>query len=240
MPGPPLVLVHGGFSNHITNWEWVLPAFLKHYTVHAIARRGRGATPATEGHSLDDEIQDALAIIDAVGEPVYLLGHSYGAHVALGAAHAAPNRVRKLVLYEAPWPHIHKEAMAGLEALAAAGQWDTFAYTFFATVLHVPEEELQGLRRTADWIAIVNDAPATLHDLRALANYPFHAARYSTLNLPVLLQTGSLSPPNLYVTDELLAVLPQATVGSLEGQAHEGMTTAPQQYADAVIDFLNN
>ncbi|MFN7937969.1 MAG: alpha/beta hydrolase [Bryobacteraceae bacterium] len=240
MQGPPLVLVHGGFSNHITNWEWVLPAFLKHYTVYAMARRGRGANPATEGHSLHDEIQDALSVIEAAGQPVHLLGHSYGAHVALGAALAAPHHIRKLVLYEPPWPHVHKEAMATLEALAAAGDWDAFAHTFFATVLHVPEEELQGLRKTADWKPIVNDAPATLHDLRALANYQFEAAHCSTLNLPVLLQTGSLSPPNLYVTDALLAALPQVTIGTLEGQAHEGMTTAPQQYADAVIAFLNN
>jgi hypothetical protein len=102
--------------------------------------------------------------------------------------------------------------MAGLEALAAAGQWDAFSYTFFSSVLHVPEEELKALRSTPDWTAIVHDAPATLHDLRALANYPFHADRFCTLNVPVLLQTGSLSPPGLYVTDALLAALPQAAI----------------------------
>jgi hypothetical protein len=42
----------------------------------------------------------------------------------------------------------------------------------------------------------------------------------------------------LYVTDDLAWVLPDATIGTLEGQAHEGMTTAPDQYAAAVIRFL--
>ena len=46
--GPPLVLVHGAFSDHATNWEFVAPIFEKHYTVYAIARRGRGETDATE------------------------------------------------------------------------------------------------------------------------------------------------------------------------------------------------
>jgi pimeloyl-ACP methyl ester carboxylesterase len=51
--GPPLVLVHGAFSNHKSNWEFVKPLFEKQFTVYAIARRGRGETDATEGHSLE-------------------------------------------------------------------------------------------------------------------------------------------------------------------------------------------
>jgi pimeloyl-ACP methyl ester carboxylesterase len=54
----------------------------------------------------------------------------------------------------------------------------------------------------------------------------------------VLLQTGSESPPALYVTDALAAALPDARVEQLRGQAHEGMTTAPELYADAVARFL--
>src|SRR5688572_29869342 len=74
--GPPLVLVHGGFSDHHTKWEFVRPFFEKQFTVHAIARRGRGETGATEGHSLEDEGRDIAAVIRAIGETVFLLGHS--------------------------------------------------------------------------------------------------------------------------------------------------------------------
>ena len=83
--GPPLVLVHGAFSDHHTNWEFVTPALKERFTVYAIARRGRGDTDATDGHSLEDEASDVVALIRAVGEPVFLLGHSYGAHCALAA-----------------------------------------------------------------------------------------------------------------------------------------------------------
>jgi pimeloyl-ACP methyl ester carboxylesterase len=58
------------------------------------------------------------------------------------------------------------------------------------------------------------------------------------LDLPVLLQVGSESPRHLYVTDALAAVLPDARIGELPGQAHEGMTTAPEMYAEAVSRFL--
>jgi pimeloyl-ACP methyl ester carboxylesterase len=41
-----------------------------------------------------------VAVIQSIGEPVFLLGHSYGAHTALAPAAEVPDRVRKLVLYE--------------------------------------------------------------------------------------------------------------------------------------------
>ena len=101
--GPPLVLSHGAFSDHHTNWEFVKPTLRIDFTVYAVARRGRGETDRTEGHTLEDEVADLVAVIESVGDPVFLLGHSYGAQCALAAAHRLPGRVRKLVLYE-PWP----------------------------------------------------------------------------------------------------------------------------------------
>ena len=75
--GPPLVLVHGAFSDHHTNWEFVKPILQERFTLYAIARRGRGGTDATVGHGLEDEVADVVAVIEAVREPVYLLGHSH-------------------------------------------------------------------------------------------------------------------------------------------------------------------
>ena len=54
----------------------------------------------------------------------------------------------------------------------------------------------------------------------------------------MLLQIGTESPRDLYVTDALAAVLPDVRIEELPGQAHEGMTTVPQMYAAAVSRFL--
>jgi pimeloyl-ACP methyl ester carboxylesterase len=237
--GPPLVLVHGAFSDHDSNWVRVVPALRQHARVHAVARRGRGATDSTRGHTIEDETEDVLAVIRAIGQTVTMVGHSYGAHCALLAAAREPHRVGKLVLYEPAWPHlVRQDAFAALQALADAAAWDQFAYAFFANVLAVPGDELDAVRASDDWAAIVADAPASLEDLRALRAYEFDARRFRNLHVPVLLQVGSESPREFYVTDALAAALPDVRVETLAGQAHEGMTTAPAQYVASLLDFL--
>ena len=182
---------------------------------------------------------DLAEVIETAGEPVYLLGHSYGAQCSLAAAAMVPSRIRKLILYEPPSPGtISREALARLEELAAAGAWDSFAFSFFRDSLHVPEEELERLRASDIWPPIVKDAKASLGDLRAITRYDFRPERFRSLDCPVLLQIGSESPRDLFATDALAASLPNVRIETLAGQAHEGMTTAPEMYAAAVTRFL--
>jgi pimeloyl-ACP methyl ester carboxylesterase len=237
--GPPLVLVHGGFSDHHSNWMRVRPLLERAFTLFAVARRGRGETDATTGHTLEDEARDVAALIQAVGEPVFLLGHSYGAHVALLAAERLPGRVLKLVLYEPPRPSLMTpDLFDRLEALGEAGEWDRFATTFFRDGLRVPGHELEALRLTEDWPPILADALATRGDLRALFRHGFDAARFRGLPMPVQLLVGSESPRDLYVTDALAAVLRNARIDELQDQAHEGMTTAPEMFTATIRTFL--
>lgn len=237
--GPALVLVHGSFSDHATNWELVKPLLETRFTVYAVARRGRGATTTPPAHTLADEGRDVAALIEAIRDPVFVLGHSYGGQVALSAAAQIPERIRKLVLYEPPWPSaLSAELLAKLEALARDRRWDEVATTFFRDGLSVPDDDLAGLRATALWPPIVADAQATLGDLRALVRHEFDPARFSAFRSPVLLQIGEHSPREPYVTTALAAALPDARVEMLAGQAHEGMTTAPEAYALSVTKFL--
>jgi pimeloyl-ACP methyl ester carboxylesterase len=110
--------------------------------------------------------------------------------------------------------------------------------TFFRDRLSVPVEELDELRATELWPPIIADAPASLGDLRALSRYDFKAERFRELRVPVMLQIGTESPRDLYVTDALAAVLPDVRIQELPGQAHEAMTTAPEMYAQVVSRFL--
>ncbi|NCJ06172.1 alpha/beta fold hydrolase [Synechococcales cyanobacterium C] len=237
--GPALVLVHGSFSDHKTNWALIKPLLEQQFTVYAIARRGRGESDATQGHSVTDEGQDVAALIESIHEPVFLLGHSYGAQVTLAAASAVPERVRKLVLYEPPWPHIIlQEQIARFEELARAEDWEVFTTEFLQDIIAVQVEELETLQGTEHWNEIVFNAETSLSDLWALSKYTFNPADFRELRIPVMLQIGTESPRDLYVTDALAAVLPDVRIEALPGQAHEGMNTAPKMYAEAVARFF--
>lgn len=239
--GPPLVLVHGSFSDYQTNWELVLPFFTQKFTVYAFARRGRGETDDISERSVQDESLDVCELISTIGKPVFLLGHSYGAHVALGAAAIVPYRVRKLLLYEPPWPRIiGREIPKPLQEYSKAGNWDAFSFWFFRNILSVPQDELTAIRTTPLWEPIVTDAQASFGDLQALSKYRFDPEPFAKLKMPVLLQVGSESPRDLYVTDALAAVLSDVRIATLAGQAHEGMTTAPEEYARVVMPFLSS
>ena len=237
--GPPLLLVHGSFADHRTNWQFVAPSLAEAFTVHALARRGRGETDATEGHSVEDEAADVAALIEAIGEPVNLLGHSYGALIALVAASLAPERIAKLVLYEPPLPGIITAAcLAALEDRVAANDWEGFTATFFRQVVSVSEEELAEFRASPLWPHFVKDAPATRHEIHALPAYDFDPARFTGLSMPVMLQIGTESRRENWATDALAANLPDATIAELPGQEHDAVFTAPDLYAGQVIDFL--
>jgi pimeloyl-ACP methyl ester carboxylesterase len=237
----PLVLVHGGFSDHETNWAFVKPLLQERFTVYAVARRGRGETGATQGHTVQAEAEDVAAVVRKVGGPVFLLGHSYGAQCALGAASLVPGSVAKLVLYEPPWPRaVSAEAVAHLEDIAESEDWDKLVETFMTDVLLIAPDEVKEIQGTPVWSTWTADAKASLGDLRALTRYRFAPEHYQTLTMPVLLLVGTDSPRELYVTDALAAILPDSRVAALEGQAHEGMTTAPELFVDAVVGFLVN
>jgi len=188
---------------------------------------------------MEDEFSDVAALIGSISEPVFLLGHSYGGQVALGAALMMSDRVRKLVLYEPPDPRrVDKDVPRRLEELASTSDWDAFAETFFRDMLHVPPDVLAEMRKPEIWSPIVSDSSATLGDIRAISGYAFHPDRFRNLKMPVLLQVGTESVRELYVTDALAAVLPDARIEELPGQAHEAPTTAPAMYAESVSRFL--
>jgi pimeloyl-ACP methyl ester carboxylesterase len=105
--GPPLVLVHGAVADH-NRWRPLLPSLEPHASVHALDRRGRGASGDGPDYDLAREFEDVAAVVDAVaeasGSTVDLYGHSFGGLCAFGGATLSAN-VGRLVLYEG-WPPV--------------------------------------------------------------------------------------------------------------------------------------
>lgn len=95
---PPLVLVHGAWQG---SWVWarLLPELeALGIAATAVELPGNGAGPGAHAHaSLDAYAQHVLAVIDSIGEPVVVVGHSGGGITASQVAQEAPAGVAALV-----------------------------------------------------------------------------------------------------------------------------------------------
>lgn len=246
--GPPLVLVHGATADH-TRWRPVLPYLERHATVHAMDRRGRGASGDGADYHPAREFEDVSAVIDAVaqasGSAVDLLGHSFGGLCAFGGAAHSEN-VRRLVLYEPPGAAEAAESVPPgvqrrLEELLAEGQREAVLETMFREVVRMPEHEFARYRALPAWPARIAAAHTLPRELRAVTECAFDLVQATTITVPTLLLLGGDSPDLVKRdTESLAAALPDARVSVLEGQQHIAIDLVPEVFAEPVVAFLRD
>lgn len=239
--GPPPVLVHGGTADH-TRWRPLLPALEEHFTVYAVDRRGRGGSGDASAYAIEREFEDIAAVVDAIGGPVDLLGHSYGALCALQAA-LRTDRVGRLVLYEAPIPTGIDLYPAGfverLAALLAAGDRDGLLTTFFQVVVRMPPHEIELMQRAPDWPARVAAAHTIPRELQCAVAYHFEPESFARLETPALLLVGGDSPPVFTeAMATLYAALSNSRIAVLPGQQHAAISAAPALFLKEILQFL--
>lgn len=237
--GPPLVLVHGTTADH-TRWRPILPALEAKFTVHAIDRRGRGGSDDDGDYAIEREFEDVARVCDAIGGPVDLLGHSYGAICSMEASLRAKS-LRKLVLYEPPigTGRLPDEFLASIDALIAAGDRDGAVTRWFTEVVRVPPSELAKLRGLPAWQRRVAAVHTVTREARAATDYVLDATRFAAMRTPTLLLVGGDSPAYFQRGVELAhAALPDARVVVLPGQQHAAIDTAPELFAREVLAFL--
>jgi pimeloyl-ACP methyl ester carboxylesterase len=245
--GPPLVLVHGAVADH-TRWRPLLPHLEPHARVHALDRRGRGASGDAPDYDLAREFEDVAAAVDAVaaaaGSAVDLYGHSFGGLCAFGGAALTAN-LGRLVLYEG-WPpvdpagHELPPGVGGrLDELLAQGDRDAVVQTMFREVVRMPAAELAALRAQPAWPARVAAAPALVRELRAIPRVALDPALAARISVPTLLLTGSDSrDPFAADVAAVAAALPDARVVVLEGQRHVADVLDPEGFARHLVGFL--
>ena len=239
--GPPLLLVHGAAADH-GRWRPVLPAFEARFAVCAVDRRGRGASGDATTYDVEREFADVAALVEAIGAPVDVLGHSYGALCALEAARLTGG-IRRLVLYEPPIPVAASIYPPGvldrLEALLAAGDRDGVVATTMREVAGLAAEAVAHLRTLPPWPARVAAAHTIPRELRPTDAYRFDPARFRGMRVPTLLLLGGASPPVFAAATQAVAeALPDARVAVLPGQGHAAMDTGTELCTAEVLRFL--
>ncbi len=239
--GPNLVLVHGGVGDH-TRWSKLLPMLTPRFTVSAMDRRGHGASGDSLDYSLQREAEDIACVIESRRGKVNVLAHSYGAMCAYEAAFLTKN-VSKLVLYEPPFQvgerFIDLEALAQMEALIDHGRKEEALILFLSKIVRNRPTEIAAAKNAPSWKSRVADIHWSVREVRAVDTYKFDAARADKLRIPTLLLTGSeTAAQHKRAITALQNSLPIHQTHVFNGQGHNAIDTAPEQFARVVTDFL--
>jgi len=120
---PPMVLLHG-LGERGASWAPVIPWFAGRFHVLALDLRGHGGSDWPGTYSLRLMRDDLLGFLDrlALG-PVTLVGHSMGGGVAYLAAMQWQDRVRRLIVEDAPPPFRRDRAIPARPAEPLGFDW---------------------------------------------------------------------------------------------------------------------
>ena len=245
--GPAIVLVHGATSDH-TTFRVVRPLLEPRFTLHAIDRRGRGASGDGASYAVEQEFEDLAAVAEVVaaddGAPVGVVGHSFGGRVGLGAA-LRTDAIAWVVCYEgapgAPGTSYKRSGIVDrLRAMLDRGDRASVLATFMTEVVGMPAQELERFRADPVWPARVAAAHTILRELEAETSPPASLEALGAVRQPVLQILGSLSRPVFRTaTDGLQARLADGRVVVIDGARHGAHHTHPLAFVAAIDAFAD-
>jgi pimeloyl-ACP methyl ester carboxylesterase len=244
--GPDVLLIHG-CPGMVEDWDSLISKLYWGFHVVAYDRPGYGASegkdiPYTMGYNADTalELMEMLGMKDAV-----VVGHSYGAGVALNMAVREPQRVKAFVLAgsfpydvgEIPdecqkivWPVIGN----GMALFYGAYQGKDFVRATL-TELFKPETPPPGFIKTRirPW-----SKPRILISLsRELANFNddvnLISPRYAKIRKPVYVVSGS-QDPGIQQAVKLGRAIPGAKITEIRDAGHYINVTQTQVMADLI------
>jgi len=252
--GPTVVLVHGSWDDH-SAWDAVAIILSRAWRVVVYDRRGHGASNVPDGQGkISEDVADLHGVITSCGDgPVHLVGHSYGACVAMMYAARHPDRLASVSLHEPPLfgvladapqhaalQRASKDAMARAAALIAAGEPAQGARVFAQEVALVdqPWEDVMDARMRATWVANAATWLDQSRDPERLALSPEMLAGSA---LPVLLTSGTASPPAFEPgVARLAAATRHATRRTLAEAGHFPQLTHPEALASVLATFFHS
>jgi pimeloyl-ACP methyl ester carboxylesterase len=246
--GEPLVFVHGGVLADGFHPLFVAPQLAEDHLLILYHRRGYGESSRVEApFTSAQQAADGLALVRHLGlSRVSIVGHSYGAAIALQWALDAPDSVQSLVLLEPPLFH---------EVAAGADFWSFIASlteTYergdeqgaMDTLLRgvVGPDYRQGIERSlppgALEAAAADLASLFRVELPALRSWRFSEEDARSVHQPVLLvagtEAGEVFRQSHALYREWLARAEELIVPTTHGLHYE----EPQAVARGIAEFL--
>lgn len=250
--GPGVLCFH---SNAATGAQWrpLMERLSDRFRVIAVDAYGAGRSPdwppGTPG-SLSDEIALLQPLLDSVPGPLHLVGHSYGAAIAMKLALEQPGRVASVAVYEPtlfslliaedlghPAARGIREAAADAAAAIERGQPDAAAERFIDYWMGPGAWRSMPESRQAP---IAHAMRGISHWGHALFGEPTPLSAFETLDVPVLYMVGERSPASSRGVYGLLArALPRATIVEFPRLGHMAPVTHPDVINAAIEQHLS-
>ncbi|MEO7639791.1 MAG: alpha/beta hydrolase [Ramlibacter sp.] len=249
--GPAVLFLPGSYSTAAA-WRPVqrlLGPGLRLVTSSLCGYGGTADTRTQHDFGIAHEVNVVEALARHIGQPVHLVGHSFGGAVALAAALAGNIAMASLSLFEAnPLPVIehhaggvlYRETLAmsrAFEAAVAAGEPDAPAriidFWGGAGAFAALPEAVQAYCRQC--------APVNVRDWHTAFAMAVRPQDVAALRVPVLLVRGALANPAMVqITETLRAALPGAQHASVEGAGHFLVSTHAAACAALIGSFVSN
>ena len=243
---PTVVFIHGVLNDHSV---WILQTrYLAHHHWNVLALdlpghcRSAGAPP----RSVEEAAQFIVALLDAAGvKKAALVGHSFGALVALQAAASAPDRVSQLVQVGTAFPM--KVSAALLESSLkdpqqAIDMVNVYSHSTLAPPPSTlgPGTWLYGGSRALMRRVLASNAEANLfhRGFTACDSYLAGDAAMASVQCPALFVLGrrdQMTQPR--AAQSLMNAAVHAKVVTLDA-GHQLMTECPDGVLGALLDFL--
>jgi pimeloyl-ACP methyl ester carboxylesterase len=239
--GPVVVLVLGALNSRKSGAK-LAKLLASRFTVISYDRRGRGESTDTAPYAPQREVEDVKALIEEIGEPVFLYGHSSGAALAIEAANKLNKQVRKLAIYEAPYAldsdasKAAKEYNSLLKKLLASGR-NGDAVALFVRSVGVSDKQVQAMKRMAMWRGLERLAPTLAYDSDILGEgHSLPTALLAGITTPTLVMHGGAGAPAMRDAAQAISeVIPKAQLRTLTGQTHG---VKPKVLAPVLAEFF--
>jgi len=249
--GPGVVCTHANASTS-GQWRGLMDLLAPKFRVLAPDSYDAGKSPPWPSDrviSLHDEVALIEPVLTRAGTPLALVGHSYGAAVALIAALANPGRVRAMALYEptlfalldaqSPAPNEAegiRNTVADAGIALDAGNPDAAAERFIDYWMGSGSWAQTPEQRKPPIVASVTNVRRWAH---ALFTEPTSLKAFRSLDVPVLYMVGKCSTPSARGVARLLtAALPRVELVEFEDLGHMGPVTHPDPVNEVIVRFL--
>lgn len=195
------------------------------FRVYTYDRRGRGDSGDATPWAVEREVEDVEAIIDAAGGEAFLYGHSSGAVLALEAALSLGDKVKRVVMYDAPYVHDEAERAEyrrlgnQIDALLDDNDNGNAMRTFLRSI-GMPKMFVALLPLLPGWGQMKALAPTLRYDIALTRDLP-PLGRAAQVRTPTMVVVGEKSPESVRQVGEQLAdAIPDAQFVRLAGQDH--------------------